>query len=238
MNQPYLSLAEARASGAPRYFTGKPCKRGNVAERRTSTRQCLCDECSGLRRQEKREWRAANLEHCREQNRLWHAQDRPRSRKLARDWHNANIERCRENARRWRAKNKGWVKERHRQWAAANPEYMAKKARKWRAENRDKWRSIMRAAIMKRRRAVKKTVLTPQESRQITAIYLLRRTLSKATGTEFHVDHHIPLSKGGLHHPSNLWVILAGENLRKAASLPTATPTAPAYRQRQQCPAG
>jgi hypothetical protein len=78
----------------------------------------------------------------------------------------------------------------------------------------------MRATTVKRHRAITATKLTPEESRQITAIYLLRRLLSRATGVEHHVDHHIPLSKGGLHHPRNLWVIPAEENWHKAASLP------------------
>jgi 5-methylcytosine-specific restriction endonuclease McrA len=37
---------------------------------------------------------------------------------------------------------------------------------------------------------------------------------------EYHVDHRIPISRGGLHHPDNLWVIPATENLRKYNKLP------------------
>ena len=36
---------------------------------------------------------------------------------------------------------------------------------------------------------------------------------------KYHVDHIIPLSKGGLHHPDNLRVITATENLRKHTKL-------------------
>lgn len=39
--------ADAKASGAPHYFTGKPCKHGHVAQRVTRTRNCL--ECHRLR---------------------------------------------------------------------------------------------------------------------------------------------------------------------------------------------
>lgn len=35
-----ISLNEARQSGVSRYFTGKPCVRGHVAERMVSTRTC------------------------------------------------------------------------------------------------------------------------------------------------------------------------------------------------------
>lgn len=36
-----ISRAEARAAGLPRYFTGKPCKRGHISERRTTGGNCL-----------------------------------------------------------------------------------------------------------------------------------------------------------------------------------------------------
>lgn len=39
-----ISCKEAKAKGLKRYFTGKPCKRGHVAERYTATGNCLqCD---------------------------------------------------------------------------------------------------------------------------------------------------------------------------------------------------
>lgn len=69
---------------------------------------------------------------------------------------------------------------------------------------------------MQRRRLKEKSELTEAELLQVKAIYRLRYTLSRETGIEFHVDHHHPLSKGGSHHPSNLWVIPATENLRKS----------------------
>lgn len=39
-----ISCKDAKAKGLTRYFTGKPCKRGHVAERYTRTSNCLqCD---------------------------------------------------------------------------------------------------------------------------------------------------------------------------------------------------
>lgn len=39
-----LSRKDARAIGAARYFTGKPCKRGHVTQRITTS--ALCVECN------------------------------------------------------------------------------------------------------------------------------------------------------------------------------------------------
>lgn len=52
-----ISKKEATLAGLPRYFTGVPCKRGHVSERRTSTADCV--ECSKVRQQtdEKRQYK-------------------------------------------------------------------------------------------------------------------------------------------------------------------------------------
>ena len=77
---------EARAFGLKRFFTGKPCKHGHVAERDVNNRECM--ECS---RERTRRRRAADPEGYREYGRKWRA---------------ANPEKPREYQRRWWAANK------------------------------------------------------------------------------------------------------------------------------------
>lgn len=65
-----------------------------------------------------------------------------------------------------------------------------------------------------RRRAQKrvgKEKLTLTEKLKIKTYYLLRETF----GDEWEVDHIIPLSKGGRHHPKNLQIIPKSENRKK-----------------------
>lgn len=57
--------------------------------------------------------------------------------------------------------------------------------------------------------------LTDEEKLQVIEIYKEAIALRKTTGDTYHVDHIIPLSKGGLHHPLNLQIITASENLSK-----------------------
>ena len=40
-NRPIVTLEEARAAGLTRYFTGKPCPKGHMSERRTKGSACL-----------------------------------------------------------------------------------------------------------------------------------------------------------------------------------------------------
>lgn len=49
----------------------------------------------------------------------------------------------------------------------------------------------------------------------IRQFYLMRDRLCRCTGFAWHVDHIIPLSRGGMHHHCNLQVITASANLRK-----------------------
>lgn len=57
------------------------------------------------------------------------------------------------------------------------------------------------------------------ESLMIKYRYEDARRLSKETGIEYHVDHIIPLSKGGPHLPWNLQVITKAQNLSKGARI-------------------
>ena len=48
MSDEVISRAEALSRGLPRYFTGEPCRAGHVAERHTSSANCV--ECARLLR--------------------------------------------------------------------------------------------------------------------------------------------------------------------------------------------
>ncbi len=62
--------------------------------------------------------------------------------------------------------------------------------------------------------------LNQQEKAQIQKIYEERdRRNQAASFIMYHVDHVTPLAKGGLHHPENLQLITASENVRKGSSI-------------------
>ncbi len=60
--------------------------------------------------------------------------------------------------------------------------------------------------------------LSDEEEELVQQIYEQRDRLNQVAGfIQYHVDHVIPLAKGGQHHPDNLQVISANENVRKGA---------------------
>lgn len=76
-------------------------------------------------------------------------------------------------------------------------------------------RTITRSIRDARIRGTQAVNLTKKEKSEIGKIYAHAKHLNKETGEEHHVDHIRPLVAGGEHHPSNLRVITAKENLAK-----------------------
>ena len=62
-------------------------------------------------------------------------------------------------------------------------------------------------------------ILTPEEHQRILLIYKECGRITEETGILHHVDHIHPISKGGNHHPDNLQILTATENIRKGNKL-------------------
>lgn len=64
--------------------------------------------------------------------------------------------------------------------------------------------------------------LTENEKAKVEMYY----KVSQQLGADWHVDHIIPLTKGGLHHPDNLQVVTKEYNMYKSNKLNFRAPTA------------
>jgi hypothetical protein len=85
----------------------------------------------------------------------------------------------------------------------------------------DRDRPLANARKAKRRTRIKNgsVNLTPEEKLRIQEIYIKCKSISESTGIPHHVDHIIPVIKGGLHHPDNLQILTRFENLSKGAKI-------------------
>jgi 5-methylcytosine-specific restriction endonuclease McrA len=92
--------AEAKAMGLTRYFTGRPCKHGHVAERMEKNKQCV--ECNRVNAKK------------------WTSNNKDRSLKKARNYYKNNSEKVKQRARDWRRKNKNKVREMSSSWKERN----------------------------------------------------------------------------------------------------------------------
>src|SRR6476660_7640656 len=91
-----ISRADARTQGLKRYFTGKPCKRGHLAERYTA--KAVCVACDAMRigtenkRKRDRDYSLRNAEKQRLKSKLWREVNPERARAALRLWAKNNPE--------------------------------------------------------------------------------------------------------------------------------------------------
>ena len=101
------------------------------------------------------------------------------------------------------------ARKRLQEWRKSNPERYKEQGK------RNPENNCVRAA--KRRAAVREQTppLTPEEQQRVLTIYQECAMISMETSVPHHVDHIIPISKGGLHHPDNLQILTAEDNWKK-----------------------
>lgn len=132
-----------------------------------------------------------------------------------------NTERYKEKVAKWHKENPEAIRKHRAKWTNS------KKGQRWEKKHRqealnkywksDKGRQVARINSSKRRarKAKSAVILTECEEGEIKQIYKHCERVSKKLQIPFHVDHIVPLSKGGLHHPLNLQVVPAKWNLCK-----------------------
>jgi len=76
-------------------------------------------------------------------------------------------------------------------------------------------KGVVNNYVNKRRNLCKNIILTPFEKKELLNVYKLCAFLNR-NGIIYHVDHIIPISKGGWHHPNNLQILFAKDNLKKS----------------------
>lgn len=211
---PLLERAEARAIGAVRYRTGRPCKHGHLAERWTST--AICVECNKIH------WANAS-EGAREKNRQRAKRHGAKNRSVViervKQWRLKNPERHKSNKASYRQRNKAACRLANAKWRASRPDYF----REYEKANPDK-RAATKKAVKARRRArmaQAEGIVSPSDIRRIKKQQGGRCGYCKTRlGKGYHADHIVPLALGGNNHRSNIQLLCGPCNLRKGAKHP------------------
>lgn len=160
-----ISRQMAISYGLIRYFTGKVCKNGHIAERQLSNGSCI--ECRNAGR------------------RQFHKDHPEQSLKWVKDWERRNLD---------------WVSARNK---------------RWKKENRDAVR-----AYNNTRKALKRNCNGTHTAADIAEIMLMQGRkcayCKVPLNKSYHVDHIIPLSKGGRNDRRNLQILCVRCNLSKS----------------------
>ena len=188
--QVLMTRAEAKALGLKRYFTGTPCKHGHVAERSVSNYTCLA--C------------------VRDNGAVLRALDPGKRNQATREWRARNLERSRELCRKSNTKI---------YWQ--DPEKYRQKTKIFNLKNPEKariWRKVAKAA----RRCTEGS----HTAADIADILRLQRkrcaepSCRKSLAAGYHVDHIMPLARGGSNDRRNLQALCPTCNLSKSAKDP------------------
>jgi 5-methylcytosine-specific restriction endonuclease McrA len=207
--------AAAKAAGLKRYSIDMPCARGHMADRYVSTGGCvMCqresssayyedhlDEAAAYAKSHREE----NPEMYRERSRVWSEVNRESETARMRAYRAANPEHTKAVSQAYYEANKPAFAARSKAWQKANPEAMS--------------------AIWRNRRALelgaegwhtKEDIDRIREQQRGCCAYC-RVKLSKVVE---HVDHIIPLYRGGTNWPANLQILCPRCNSRKCAKDP------------------
>jgi hypothetical protein len=215
-----ISRADAKAKGLIRYFTGKHCKHGHIAERIISNGCCL--ECRNLI---EKKWYDGNRDKLRKKwkrQSVRHRIENPERIKKNNKWELANPAKVAARIRKWRQNNPERFGIQQKRWRDANPEKIAKKNKRYKAKHAERLRPIAIARTTQwrennpdqlrvnseARRARKQKAPGSHTVEQIKALLESQNWQCVGCGRPLrqkrHLDHKIPLSRGGSNDISNL----------------------------------
>ena len=189
-----------------------------------------------------RKWRAANVDHLKDYNKQNHErwEARPgnaeRHRETARAWYEANPEQAKASHARYEQEHREEINARHRKrrldpvirakhnaetkaWREANAEMYSEIKHRHYEANTERWRAYCRNY-----RAIKRGNGGKHTAEDIEVLFNLQRglcrcgiALIKRGKGKFHVDHMLPISRGGSNGPKNLQLLCQPCNNSKGA---------------------
>lgn len=218
--------SEASAIGEKRYFTGKPCPKGHVAERLTSNATCI--ECMLAK---KREWHDKNKEALSEKKRDARRVCGDQIRERQRASYLKNKEAANSRTAQYYADNKERILDQQKQWRLRNPGVVAENVSAWASRNIEKVREIKRAYAKRNRDAKRISVQNRRAKKRENGgtlskglakrLHLLQRgkcpCCGEPLGDDYHLDHIVPIHLGGPNVDSNIQLLRSVCNLRKRA---------------------
>jgi 5-methylcytosine-specific restriction endonuclease McrA len=148
--------------------------------------------------------------------------DLEKAKARKRRWRQNNVEKARAQRKAWKAANPESHRQSSRKWYANNAARATATNKAWQAANPEKYR-LSRRVREARRRALKRGTadtykladVTAQISKQKGRCFYCQRMLA-----DFHIDHFIPLSRGGSNSADNIVVSCPPCNVIKGARMP------------------
>jgi 5-methylcytosine-specific restriction endonuclease McrA len=166
-------------------------------------------------------------------SREWNARNKEKMNLIQREWRAKNKEHCLEYIKNWKENNPGRLEEYKKvtnkrqalkrkenpnlfkEWYYKNLDKAHAATKAWRAKNKEKVLCYVRNRLAIKKKA--EGIHTDQDIAQILKNQNFLCNSCSVFLESYHVDHIIPLSRGGSNWPSNLQCLCPTCNLRKGA---------------------
>jgi len=143
---------------------------------------------------------------------------RRRGREDSRRWRERNVEKYREQRRVRNERNRERIAAYNRSWRAKHFERQSQLSRDWKAANRDR---VLDHGMAYTARQLGAYVAPVHRAEILERDLGLCGICGDAVDpASYHVDHVIPMTKGGTHEPDNVQVAHPLCNLSKGATVP------------------
>ena len=179
----------------------KPLSEFHNHRRKKDGKSNYCKACA---KQRASSWYHKNLEHARTYHRKYHAEHRNEIKEKRRIYFESHKSEKAIYDHEYRIKNREWILARQRRWRQEHPDKNYAIQKRYKKRNPDKLRELREL-----RRAIKNGV----EAERFTRIEIWERDrgICHICGkycdpNEWHLDHLIPLSRGGSHTRENVAV--------------------------------
>jgi len=132
-------------------------------------------------------------------------------------WFHKNIDKVGNRLKEWRLANPNKNKEAKENWIKKNPDKRKQIASEYQRKNPH----VVSRNNANRRSNLDNSILMLHRDQEniMKTIYEKSLRISECTGIKHHVDHVIPISRGGYHIHTNLQVLPAKINMSKGAKL-------------------
>lgn len=192
-----INRKAAKAAGLSYYFAPKPCGKCGTSVR------LIGGTCRACKAVQAREWLAA------------HDDGQEYMRVASRKYQEANRETCRKRAKAWK-KRTGWKED--KQWRAANNEKNAKhiEARRRNYFQKNKAHAYAKGHEQRAKRRGAEGSYSAKDAQRILAAQGGMCAYC-CESENLHLDHKVPISRGGTNWPDNLQYLCAFHNLSKHA---------------------
>lgn len=145
----------------------------------------------------RKQWREDNADVLRERKQRYYTENSETIKARVRKWGSENRDKKRKYNLAWRENNRDKARSSSLKWARANKQHQSEYSRKRRKENPDRYRQAVRRRRARLHGASRFRVTDRDIVRLLNRFYYCCAYCGRDISNGFHIDHVVPLARGG-----------------------------------------